>query len=70
MLLYQTGAMRPIPEMGHQRSSVEKSTCTAPKATRDPATLWPRGRNAAKPIYSDLNLDFRMAVATKKTAKS
>jgi len=59
-----------MPEMGHQRSSVEKSTSTAPKATRDPATRWPRGRNAAKPIYSDLNPDIRVAVATKDTAKS
>jgi hypothetical protein len=70
MLLYQTGAMRPMPEMGHQRSSVEKSTCTALKSTRDPASRWPRGRNAAKPIYSDLNPDIRVAVATKDTAKS
>jgi hypothetical protein len=70
MLLYQTGAMRSMPEMGHQRSSVEKSTCTALKSTRDPASRWPRGRNAAKPIYSDLNPDIRVAVATKDTAKS
>jgi hypothetical protein len=37
---------------------------------KDPASRRPRGRNTAEPIYSDLNLDFRVAVATKKTAKS
>jgi hypothetical protein len=51
MLPYQTGSIRPIPEMGDYRSGPGVS-------------MAPR-RNAAETILSDLGLDFGATVATR-----
>ena len=69
MLPYQTGAMRPIPEMGHYRSPVKNVYLCGSGSHPGPGVSMAPGRNAAETIYSDLGFDFRGAIATK-TAKS
>jgi phytoene dehydrogenase-like protein len=69
MLPYQTGGMRPIPEMGHYRSPVENVYLCGSGSHPGPGVSMAPGRNAAETIYSDLGLDFRTAAFTK-TANS
>ena len=65
MLPYQTGSMRPIPEMGDYRSPVENVyLCGSGSHPGLGASMAP-GRNAAQAICSDLGLDFGATVATR-----
>ena len=55
---YQTGSMRPIPEMGQYRSPVSNVfLCGSGSHPGAGVTMAP-GRNAAQIIYKDLGLDF------------
>jgi phytoene dehydrogenase-like protein len=65
MLPYQTGSMRPIPEMGHYRSPVKNVYLCGSGSHPGPGVSMAPGRNAAQTICSDLELDFRAEVATK-----
>lgn len=66
MLPYQTGSMRPIPEMGDYRSPVGNVYLCGSGSHPGPGVSMAPGRNAAQEIYSDLNLDFQ-EVTTAKT---
>ena len=65
MLPYQSGAMRPIPEMGHYRSPVDNVYLCGSGSHPGPGVSMAPGRNAAQTIYSDLNLDFQTTAAAK-----
>jgi beta-carotene ketolase (CrtO type) len=64
MLPYQTGSMRPIPEMGDYRSPVENVYLCGSGSHPGPGVSMAPGRNAAETIFSDLGLDFGETVAT------
>jgi phytoene dehydrogenase-like protein len=63
MLPYQTGSMRPIPEMGHYRSPVANVYLCGSGSHPGPGVSMAPGRNAAETICADLDLDFQAAVA-------
>jgi beta-carotene ketolase (CrtO type) len=65
MLPYQTGSMRPIPEMGGYRSPVENVYLRGSGSHPGPGVSMAPGRNASEAICSDLDLDFRVTVSTK-----
>lgn len=67
MLPYQTGSMRPIPEMGDYRSPVENVYLCGSGSHPGPGVSMAPGRNAAETIFSDLGLDFGATVATGAT---
>jgi phytoene dehydrogenase-like protein len=67
MLPYQTGSMRPIPEMGDYRSPVGNVYLCGSGSHPGPGVSMAPGRNAAETIYSDLGLDFKATVATRAT---
>jgi phytoene dehydrogenase-like protein len=69
MLPYQTGSMRPIPEMGDYRSPVENVYLCGSGSHPGPGVSMAPGRNAAETIFSDLDLDFG-ATVTAGPAKS
>ena len=62
---YQSGAMRPIPEMGNYRSPITNVyLCGSGSHPGAGVTMAP-GRNAAQIIYQDLRIDFTQSVTTK-----
>jgi phytoene dehydrogenase-like protein len=63
MLPYQTGSMRPIPEMGHYRSPVANVYLCGSGSHPGPGVSTAPGRNAAETICADLGLDFRATAA-------
>jgi beta-carotene ketolase (CrtO type) len=63
MLPYQTGSMRPIPEMGHYRSPVANVYLCGSGSHPGPGVSMAPGRNAAETICADLGLDFRATAA-------
>ena len=65
MLPYQTGSMRPIPEMGDYRSPVANVYLCGSGSHPGPGVSMAPGRNAAQVICSDLDLDFQPAVSTE-----
>jgi beta-carotene ketolase (CrtO type) len=66
-LPYQTGSMRPIPEMGQYRSPVANVyLCGAGSHPGGGVGMGP-GRNAAQAICSDLGLDFASAARGSTT---
>ena len=65
MLPYQTGSMRPIPELGQYRSPVENVYLCGSGSHPGPGVSMGPGRNAAREICADLNLEFGDRVATK-----
>src|SRR5215208_3292947 len=67
MLPYQTGSMRPVPEMGYYRSPVESVYLCGSGSHPGPGVSMAPGRNAAETIFSDLGLDFGATVATGAT---
>lgn len=58
MLPYQTGAMRPIPELGHYRTPVGNVYLCASGSHPGPGVSMAPGRNAAQAICADLGLAF------------
>jgi len=67
MLPYQTGSMRPIPEMGDYRSPVENVYLCGSGSHPGPGVSMAPGRNAAEVICADLGLDFAEKVVGKAT---
>jgi beta-carotene ketolase (CrtO type) len=67
MLPYQTGSMRPVPEMGDYRTPVENVYLCGSGSHPGPGVSMAPGRNAAETIFSDLGLDFGATVATGAT---
>jgi len=65
MLPYQTGSMRPIPELGEYRCPVENVYLCGSGSHPGPGVSMAPGRNAAQTIFSDLGLDFRATVAAR-----
>jgi beta-carotene ketolase (CrtO type) len=65
MLPYQTGSMRPIPEMGNYRSPVANVYLCGSGSHPGPGVSMGPGGNAAETIYSDFDLDFRATTAAK-----
>ena len=65
MLPYQTGSMRPIPEMGQYRSPVANVYLCGSGSHPGPGVSMAPGRNAAETIYADLGLDFRATAAAR-----
>jgi phytoene dehydrogenase-like protein len=65
MLPYQSGSMRPIPELGHYRSPVPNVYLCGSGTHPGAGVSMAPGRNAAQIIYKDLQLDFQATVATK-----
>jgi beta-carotene ketolase (CrtO type) len=63
MLPYQTGSMRPIPEMGQYRSPVANVYLCGSGSHPGPGVSMAPGRNAAEIICADLGLDFRAMAA-------
>jgi beta-carotene ketolase (CrtO type) len=63
MLPYQTGSMRPIPEMGHYRSPVVNVYLCGSGSHPGPGVSMAPGRNAAETICADLGLDFSATTA-------
>ena len=62
---YQSGSMRPIPEMGNYRSPITNVyLCGSGSHPGAGVTMAP-GRNAAQIIYQDLRLDFANTFAKK-----
>ncbi len=64
MLPYQTGSMRPIPEMGDYRSPVENVYLCGSGSHPGPGVSMAPGRNAVEAICSDLDLDFQTVTAS------
>ena len=57
-LPYQSGAMRPIPELGHYRTPVPNVYLCGAGSYPGPGVSFMPGRNAAHVIFTDLGLDF------------
>jgi beta-carotene ketolase (CrtO type) len=65
-LPYQTGSMRPLPELGQYRTPVKNVYLCGSGSHPGPGVSMAPGRNAAREIYSDLNLDFEEAAIAKR----
>ena len=57
-LPYQSGALRPIPELGQYRSPVNNVYLCGSGSHPGAGVSMAGGRNAAQVIYADLGLDF------------
>ena len=58
---YQTGAMRPIPELGHYRAPIPNVYLCGAGSYPGPGVSFMPGRNAAQVILGDLGLSFEGA---------
>lgn len=61
-LPYQSGALRPIPELGHYRTPVANVYLCSAGSHPGPGVSFMPGRNAAQVIYRQLGLDFEKTV--------
>src|SRR5262249_12341895 len=62
-LPYQSGSLRPIPELGQYKTPVPNVYLCSSGSHPGPGVSMAPGRNAAQLIFADLGLDFRRAVA-------
>jgi len=58
-LPYQSGSMRPIPELGQYKTPVPNVYLCSSGSHPGPGVSMAPGRNAAQVIFADLGLDFR-----------
>ena len=58
MVPYQSGALRPIPELGHYRTPVANVYLCGSGTHPGAGVSMASGRNAAQVIYDDLHLNF------------
>ena len=58
MLPYQSGSLRPIPELGHYRTPVPNVYLCGSGTHPGAGVSMASGRNAAQVIYDDLHLNF------------
>jgi phytoene dehydrogenase-like protein len=61
-LPYQSGAMRPIPELGQYRAPIPNVYLCSAGSHPGPGVSFMPGRNAAQVIFADLGLDFGSVV--------
>jgi phytoene dehydrogenase-like protein len=62
-LPYQTGSLRPIPELGRYKTPVPNVYLCSSGSHPGPGVSMAPGRNAAQVIFSDLGLDFTRAIS-------
>jgi Phytoene dehydrogenase and related proteins len=62
---YQSGALRPIPELGQYRTPVANVYLCSSGSHPGPGVSMAPGRNAAQVIFGDLGLDFRRIVSDR-----
>jgi len=62
-LPYQSGSLRPIPELGQYRTPVSKVYLCSSGSHPGPGVSMAPGRNAAQVILGDLGLDFTRAIS-------
>ena len=62
-LPYQSGSLRPIPELGQYRTPVSKVYLCSSGSHPSPGVSMAPGRNAAQVILGDLGLDFTRAIS-------
>ena len=62
-LPYQTGSLRPIPELGQYRTPVPNVYLCSSGNHPGPGVSMAPGRNAAQVIFADLGLDFKSVVS-------
>jgi phytoene dehydrogenase-like protein len=61
-LPYQTGSMRPIPELGQYKTPIPNVYLCSSGSHPGPGVSMAPGRNAARIIFRDLGLDFNSHV--------
>jgi phytoene dehydrogenase-like protein len=66
-LPYQSGSLRPIPELGQYKTPVPNVFLCSSGSHPGPGVSMAPGRNAAHVIFADLGLDFK-SIASTKTA--
>ena len=62
-LPYQSGSLRPIPELGQYRTPVPNVYLCSSGSHPGPGVSMAPGRNAAQVIFGDLGLDFTRAIS-------
>ena len=62
-LPYQSGSLRPIPELGQYRTPVPNVYLCSSGSHPGPGVSMAPGRNAAQVIFADLGLDFTRAIS-------
>jgi phytoene dehydrogenase-like protein len=62
-LPYQSGSLRPIPELGQYRTPVPNVYLCSSGSHPGPGVSMAPGRNAAQVIFADLGLDFKRAIS-------
>jgi phytoene dehydrogenase-like protein len=63
-LPYQSGSMRPIPELGQYKTPVPNVYLCSSGSHPGPGVSMAPGRNAAQVIFVDLGLDFTRAISS------
>jgi beta-carotene ketolase (CrtO type) len=63
-LPYQSGAMRPIPELAQYRAPIPNVYLCGSGSHPGPGVSFMPGRNAAQVIFGDLGLDFSSAISS------
>jgi beta-carotene ketolase (CrtO type) len=63
-LPYQSGAMRPIPELAQYRAPIPNVYLCGSGSHPGPGVSFMPGRNAAQVIFGDLGLDFASAISS------
>ena len=62
-LPYQTGSLRPIPELGQYKTPVPNVYLCSSGSHPGPGVSMAPGRNATQVIFGDLGLDFKRAIS-------
>src|SRR5215469_10401974 len=62
-LPYQSGSLRPIPELGQYKTPVPNVYLCSSGSHPGPGVSMAPGRNAAQAIFADLGLDFKRAIS-------
>jgi phytoene dehydrogenase-like protein len=62
-LPYQSGSMRPIPELGQYKTPVPNVYLCSSASHPGPGVSMAPGRNAAQVIFAELGLDFTPAIS-------
>jgi phytoene dehydrogenase-like protein len=65
-LPYQTGSLRPIPELGQYKTPVPNVYLCSSGSHPGPGVSMAPGRNAAQVIFRDLGFDFRSVASTHR----
>src|SRR5262249_25042006 len=65
-LPYQSGSMRPIPELGEYKTPVPNVYLCSSGSHPSPGVSMAPGRNAAQVILRDLGLDFKNLVSSRR----